>query len=741
MPTDWILLAAGLGLMLSGLRMVNAPERTPSGHWVGGWIAAAIGGVIELLAVGRPQLGLLVYPLGTLFPWFLLAGALVLAERRVPAWLLPCGLGLGALRAVLAGLDAPTAAYLAGFASDLPAVFVAGWFAWRAVPREAPSVAQRLLPAAFVVLALPGGLHLYWRATSEPLDQLLVLWVFLAPPMLAIQLRVSAEWGRRHLEQAHRALEHTVAQRTAELARVNESLRRSEERYRTVSELSSDLSFGFRVYRKGRVEGEWVTDAFGRLTGFAMREMTGQRWLELIHPDDRADVERGFAQILRTGTGTLLFRIVGKHGEVRWLEARERVQREGDSVLVVGAARDVTEARRSEEERFRLERRILEAQRLESLGLVTGGVAHDFNNLLTVILGNGRLALAELPPGHALRPRLERMLAAAEHGTGLTEQMLAYAGRAPRAQKPVELSSLVAQMLDLARASLPASVVLREELGPAVWVLGDETQLRQVVLNLVANAGEAIGARGGTVELRTALAEANPAELESALGTSSTPPGPLALLEVSDDGAGMDAAACARVFEPFFTTKLSGRGLGLAAVLGIVRGHGGRVALDSEPDRGSRFRVWLPSGVGAQREAPAQRGAPRARAARLLVIDDQAPVLELAQEYLGRAGYDVATALGGRAGLERFLAAPEDFAAVMLDLVMPDLDGDTVGQEIRRLRPELPLLLVSGHAPDLDAARFASLRPARFLRKPYEREELVAALEGLLSASTGVPEA
>jgi PAS domain S-box-containing protein len=736
MPWEWIVLAAVLLPLLAGLRMVQRGERTPSAYWIGGWIAAALGGLITLLAVGRPVLRLVSYPLGTLFPWFLLAGAILLAERRVPGWLLPLGLGLGVLRSVLAGFGFVPAAHLAGLVTDLPAVLAAGWFARRAVPLEEASTTQRLLPASFIPLALVGGLHLFWQAEARPQEWILTLWMLVTPPMLGLQLRVGAEWTRRHLVLARHDLERTVVERTAELARVNGSLRRSEERYRTVSELSSDLSFGFRVWRDGRVEGEWVTEAFGRLTGFEAPEMTGDRWLALIHPDDRESVERGLRAALGTGTVTLVFRIVGKQGEVRWLEARERIQRDADGIRIVGAARDVTDARHSEEERFRLERQVQETQRLESLGLVTSGVAHDFNNLLTVILGNGRLALAELPPLHSARPRLERMLAAAEHGAGLTDQMLVYAGRAPRAQKPVELSSLVAEMLDLARASLPARVTLNELLGPAVWVQGDETQLRQIVLNLVANAGEAIGDRAGRVELRTALLDAGSGDLANARGANALEPGRMALLEVVDDGAGMDEATCERVFEPFFTTKLSGRGLGLAAVLGIVRGHRGRVGVVSAPGRGSAFRVWLPAATDRVDAAqPARRGAKPRRGARVLVIDDQEPVLELAHEFLGRAGYDVQTALGGRAGLDRFAAAPADFDAVVLDLAMPELDGDQVGQAVRGLRAELPLLLVSGYDADLAAVRFASLQPAGFLRKPYEREELVAALEQLLVGS------
>ena len=735
MPREWIVLAAGLALLLAGLRLVQRRERTPSAHWIGGWIAAALGGLITLLGIGHADLRVLSFPLGTLFPWFLLAGSLALAERRVPAWLLPLGLGLGALRSVVAGLGFAPAAYLGGFVVDLPALLAAALFAQRAVPREAPSAAQRVLPAALVLLAGAGGLHLAWQAEARPQEWILTLWLFVTPPMLGLQLRVGAEWTRRHLVLARRDLERTIAERTAELARVNESLRQSEERYRTVSELSSDLSFGFRLWPDGRLEGEWVTDAFGRMTGFEVPEMTGERWLALVHPDDRESVGQAFRTALEQGTATFVFRLLGKHGNVRWLESRERVQRDADGIRIVGAARDITEARHGEEERFRLERQVQEAQRLESLGLVTGGVAHDFNNLLTVILGNGRIALAELSPSDPLRPRLERMLAAAEHGAGLTEQMLVYAGRAPRAQKPVELSSLVADMLDLARASLPGHVRLRETLGPAVWVQGDETQLRQVVLNLVANAGEAIGDRGGSVEVRTALRDAGPDELEQTHGANGLEPGRLALLEVVDDGAGMDEGTCERVFEPFFTTKLSGRGLGLAAVLGIVRGHRGRVGVASAPGRGSAFRVWLPAANAVAREAPPPEppfASPRP-GARVLVIDDQEPVLDLAREFLRRAGYEVQTALGGRAGLERFLAAPGEFDALVLDLAMPELDGERVGRAVRNLRAELPLLLVSGYDADLAALRFASLRPARFLRKPYEREELVGALEQLLA--------
>ena len=404
---------------------------------------------------------------------------------------------------------------------------------------------------------------------------------------------------------------------------------------------------------------------------------------------------------------------------------------------------EISEHRSTEAERRRLALRVQEAQRLESLAVVAGGVAHDFSNLLTVILNHARLALPELPAGAPVRARLQGIRDAAEHGAALTEQLLVFAGRGSSARKPVELSGLVDDTLDLARASVAPACRLEATLAPNVWVEADPTQLRQVVLNLVQNAGEARRGAPVHVSIRTSLATLGPADLVDARGVTEAVPGVYAVLEVSDDGDGIDAETERRIFDPFFTTKLSGRGLGLAAVLGIVRGHGGAVTLQSAPRAGSTFRALLPAAAGLRAALPLESTrAPEegGEGARVLVVDDDDAVVELAREILSRAGYAVETASGGRAALERLAAAGGGFDAAVVDVAMPDLDGEEVVRALHAARPSLPVVLASGCAADDASGRFAALGAARFLAKPWTAEALEAAVRGAIAAGPAAAE-
>jgi signal transduction histidine kinase/CheY-like chemotaxis protein len=398
---------------------------------------------------------------------------------------------------------------------------------------------------------------------------------------------------------------------------------------------------------------------------------------------------------------------------------------------------DVTDRNRAQEERAALAVRMREAQRLESLGLLAGGLAHDFNNLLAVILGNSRLVLESLPPESSLASKLREIRSAAGHAADLTDQMLIAAGKRSPVRASVDLAALVDGLLDLCRSSLPANATLRTELARDVPpVEGDAVQLRQVVLNLVTNAGEALAGEPGSVSLRVSRARFEAGDLTNAIGAPDLGSGEYACLEVSDTGAGIDAEIQARLFEPFFTTKFTGRGLGLAAVLGIVRSHHGGIQLESHPGAGARFRVLLPRQADGTRSArvPSEHAAAEIGTGHILVIDDDEPILRLMQVFLEEAGFEVTTVLGGRAGVEVVRRTPERFDGVVLDLVMPDIDGTRVFEEIRRIRPDLAVVLVSGYAEEAARNLLGVGSRVSFLHKPFEPEQLIERLRAAFAS-------
>jgi PAS domain S-box-containing protein len=715
------------------------PERSATAFWVTGWVLAGASGLLTVLGDQVPRALLLSYPLGTLFAALLLAGALVFAERGIPAWLLPAALALGIARAGFAAASLASAAYAVSLVLEPIAVLAAGRIAARAAPSAGATWAERLLGPAFAALAVAGGVHLAWLGAAKDLSPgLFALWTLTAPPILFVQVQADWERTRRELRRARERLEERVAERTSELARANaslraeiaergaaeEALRRSEERYRTVSELGSDLSFSFWIDGEGRPHGEWVTDAFRRLTGFRPSEMGGARWLALIHPEDLPVLRGVFPEVVAGARREVSLRIVARDGRTVWLRVQLLAAPGPRGVRIVGAARDVTEALRAEEEQRRLALRVQRAQRLESLGTLTGGIAHDFNNLLAVILGNARVALDDLPEDSPLRTRLLRVRAAAEHGAALTAQMLAYSGKATAKLEPIDVSTLVDDTRELVQAAVSEGCEIEWELMPGLVAEGDATQLRQVLLNLVRNASEALVKGRGRVRIRTRRLRLASEDLADVHGRLELAPGSFVVLEVSDTGAGIDATTRQRMFEPFFTTRFDGRGLGLAAVLGIVQAHSGAIQVESEPGRGSTLRVLLPERSRVAREAP-DDPAPRARAgAAVLVVDDDPGVLEVAAELLRRAGQRVVTAANGAEALARLRERGDEIGVAVLDLAMPTAGGGQVLSELRRMRPGLPVIIATGFGIERAVERLQDEEVAAVVRKPFAPGEL-----------------
>jgi CheY-like chemotaxis protein len=371
-----------------------------------------------------------------------------------------------------------------------------------------------------------------------------------------------------------------------------------------------------------------------------------------------------------------------------------------------------------------------EAQKLESLGVLAGGIAHDFNNLLTAVLGHAALAQQELPEGAPLRDTLFQIERAAQRAAELCNQMLAYSGRARLELEPVDVSVLVEEMAGLLRASIAKSVNLSLALdGDLPTVEGDPTQLRQVVMNLITNASEAMPEEGGEITVRTASSRAERSLLVDVDWSDELPPGDYVLLEVADTGCGMDEATRRRLFEPFFTTKFTGRGLGMAAVRGIVRGHRGAIHVASAPGRGSHFRVLLPAQQGRRALAPRPAAAaPAVLGGTVLVVDDEPSVRRVVTRMLEHAGYRALAARSGREGLALLEAQRGEIAALVLDLTMPDLRGEEVLASLREREPALPVVLMSGYARQELESLSAGTTRLGLLHKPFREAELLAAL-------------
>ncbi len=389
--------------------------------------------------------------------------------------------------------------------------------------------------------------------------------------------------------------------------------------------------------------------------------------------------------------------------------------------------REVQRRKEAEAQRRKLEEQMLQTQKLESLGVLAGGIAHDFNNLLTSVIGYCDLAQLEVAPSSPAYTLIEDAVQGARRAAELTQQMLAYAGKARFTVGPVQLSQLVMDITRLLEVSISKKCVLRYDLMPELpHCEADATQLRQVIMNLLINASEAIGDRSGTITIATGAAWCDAQYLRENHVDDGLAEGLYVHLKVADSGHGMTADVRARIFDPFYTTKFTGRGLGLAAVLGIVRAHGGAIRVYSEPGRGTTFKLLfpaLPVAEGVPVRAPAADAGWRGSGT-VLVVDDEESIRALGQHILERLGFTVVTAADGREALHRYRELADASPIVLLDLTMPHLDGAATFRELRQLRPDVRVVLMSGYSEQAVEPQFAGKGLAGFIQKPFRLDEL-----------------
>ncbi|HET7737704.1 MAG TPA: PAS domain S-box protein, partial [Tepidiformaceae bacterium] len=515
---------------------------------------------------------------------------------------------------------------------------------------------------------------------------------------------------------------------------MQEALRESEARFRAVLET---VATGIWIWDGASMS--YVNDALVRITGYSREQLTdGHRFdSEIVHPDDRAMIqERGDRRIRGEDVPKVYeLRVVRPDGAIRYLEVTATLIDLGGRTVSLASAVDLTERRVAEEERRRFDQQVQHAQKLESLGILAGGIAHDFNNLLVGVLGNAGLALMELPADSPVRRTVTDIETAAKRAADLTRQMLAYSGKGQFVVETVDLSDVVREMAALLEVSISKRVTLRYDFPPGLpGIEADPTQLRQVIMNLITNASDAIGDRDGLVTIRTGTVFADRAYLAEMYLDTELPEGTYVSLEVSDTGSGMDPETKARIFDPFFSTKFTGRGLGLAAVLGIIRGHGGAIKVHSEPGRGTTFRVLFPPAdvPPPAPSAPAEPAEPWVGGGTILIVDDDYAVRALTARILDMFGFSTVVAEDGNRALELFDLHRDAIVLVILDLTMPGMDGEQTFRALRERQPNIRVVLTSGYSEQDATNRFVGEGLAGFLQKPFRHQDLIDKLREVL---------
>jgi PAS domain S-box-containing protein len=517
-----------------------------------------------------------------------------------------------------------------------------------------------------------------------------------------------------------------------EVKAATESLKESENKHRLLFENAGDaivIHNDKKLLAVNRVACESL--------GYTQDELLSLSPGDIDTPEQYKFLPARFRKLVEDGHITFETEHLRKDRSILPIEATARIITWDGESAVLAVCRDICERKQMEQERVLLQQKMLNAQKFESLSTLAGGIAHDFNNILTTVIGDTELALMQLKKKQSPRENLERVEKAALRAARLSQQMLAYSGRGIFSIDNIDLNKFVSELMPLLEASIckNATLLLMPQ-SEIPMIDADTTQLRQIIMNLATNASEAIGQRRGTIAISTGTKYCDQDFLEGNWLYESMYEGKYVYLEVSDTGCGMSTETMKKCFDPFFTTRFTGRGLGLSAVHGIVRGHNGFIKVESKLDIGTRFRLFFPVGKtdvatpikSCVSEEITYSGA-------VLLVDDEASVRRTTKQMLESLGFEVITASDGLFGIERFKER-SDWRLVILDLTMPGMDGESCFIELQKLDPGVIVIISSGYSEQEVSRKFIGKGKIGFLQKPYSFAELRGAIGNVGNVST-----
>jgi PAS domain S-box-containing protein len=516
-----------------------------------------------------------------------------------------------------------------------------------------------------------------------------------------------------------------VARDISDRKKMEKDLRRSEERYRLLVENTMDGYFVCDI-PSGRYEflNQQACEMFGYRPEEALKLTLWDTSAEEDHARIRRKVQ-GRLDGSYLDPGHAIYTARRKDGSTFRAEVSASLVNYRNRPAIQGIVRDVTE-------RERLERQLRQAQRMESIGTLAGGVAHDFNNILSPIIGYTELSLDELPEGNPVRGNLLEVLQAADRAKSLVRQILTFSRMADQELKPLKIQSIIKEVLKLVRSSLPSTIEIHQEINDDCRpVMADATQIHQMVMNLITNAYHAMEESGGRLEI--SLEEIDPSDRDAA----DLPPkaGRYLCLKVADTGVGMDKAVMERIYEPYFTTKEKdkGTGLGLSMVHGIVKSCRGSISVSSEPGRGSSFSVYLPI-LKTTEKLPERTALSEIRKGHehILLIDDEVEIVRMEKRMLRKLGYRVTEHSSSTGALAAFSARSDDFDLVITDLTMPVMTGDKLSEELTAIRSDIPVIICTGFSESIDELQQRSTGIRALLMKPVVMRDLADTIRDVL---------
>ena len=647
-----------------------------------------------------------------------------------------------------------TKAYFILFIS-IPFQFVAAFLALRLIWITKMSVAWIFIAAAIVLMSLRRCITLYgWYFRGMellPVDvsQELIAMATSVSMAVGVALIAPLFWksnaperfsgtgwkkGPTELKKSNQALQLELAKRQV----AEESLRKSEVMFRTIADFTYDWEYwlgpdGRYYYNSPSCE---------RITGYQAEDFFSDPDLleKITHVEDRQKIAGHLHDERESGEPHHLdFRILTKDGEERWIAhvCQPVYSPTGHNLGRRASNRDVTRQKQAEEEKAKLESQLRQTQKIEALGTLAGGIAHDFNNILSPIVMYTELAMRDFPVDSSSRSYLDQVLKSSKRASDLVNQILSFSRQTERQRMFMQMGPIVKESLKLLRASFPATIDLRQNIGADPdWVLADPTDIYQVVMNLCTNAAQALGDKGGLLEV--VLDNVELTEGLSAFGIEIKP-GPYVRLSVHDSGPGIPPAIIERIFEPYFTTKGKGQGtgLGLALVHGIVKFWGGGITVASEPGRGTTFEVFFPVMRTEELMEPEVVGdMPRGQES-ILVVDDEEDIVVAAKILLEQLGYRVTAFTDSREALEAFRAQPDGFDLVLADQTMPHLSGLELAGELLKMRPGLPIIIITGYSETLTLEKARALGIRELLAKPLVSRQLAESVRRKLDAGRG----